>query len=244
MEQSSPRLSIRGLMIAVVVAAGLFALPSIWLVLSLALASCCLAPLVAGWLSSRGHRGSPRPASGHRPSRPTPPTWPCASRRRAGSRSSSSGSGCSSSCRPPSHSGSAGQAWSSGKQHLRDAYHGEPGPWCLPCRFCRRQRPSRSGPLRLAFWGAEPALGRLADQVVAGRPIGYPRRVGPFRIVGSRVDAASGAVGLLIDPDPSGPTALVRNPSPRPGPFGCYRPIRGDVIDVRLGDGWCYHVED
>ena len=99
-------------------------------------------------------------------------------------------------------------------------------------------------PLRLVFLTVKPALERLSDQVSAGRVVAYPQRVGPFRVAGSVVDPATGAVGLLIDANPNGPTALVRNRGPRLGPFGCYRPVRGDVLDIRLGDGWCYHVED
>jgi hypothetical protein len=244
MEPSSPRLTIRGLMIAVGIAAGLFGLPSIWLVPSLALASCCLAPVVAGWVSSRGHRRIAAACF-----------WAPAIAANASYVAL---------CISPTGwlpiflfwfwmfvilptTFSFGVCWASLVQREAASRRRLPwGAWAVvyALSFLPASTALTLWPLRLAFWGSEPALGRLADQVVAGRPIGYPRRVGPFRIVGSRVDAASGAVGLLIDPDPSGPTALVRIPSPRPGPFGCYRPIRGDVIDVRLGDGWCYHVED
>jgi hypothetical protein len=100
-------------------------------------------------------------------------------------------------------------------------------------------------PLRLVFLATAPALGRLAERVAAGQAVTYPVTVGPFRIAASAVDTASGNVGLMIDPDPNGPTAFVRGKGrPGGGPFRCYRPVRGDVLDIRLGNGWCYHVED
>ena len=65
-------------------------------------------------------------------------------------------------------------------------------------------------PLRLAFLTVRPALDRLADQVAAGKAAGFPQWVGPFRVARSAVDPVSGHVGLMIDPNPTGPMGLVR----------------------------------
>jgi hypothetical protein len=99
-------------------------------------------------------------------------------------------------------------------------------------------------PCRLAFLTARPALERLADRVAAGQTIKYPFWAGPFRVAGSVVDPTLGNVGLMIDPNSNGPTGFVRNRGPQSDLFGCPRPIRGDVLHIGLGDGWCYHEED
>lgn len=97
-------------------------------------------------------------------------------------------------------------------------------------------------PLRLAFLTFRPALDRLADQVAAGQAASFPRWVGPFRVARSAVDPVSGNVGLMIDPNPNGPTGLVRvrpgDPPDRSGPF------RWDDLLVALGWGWEYREED
>jgi hypothetical protein len=96
-------------------------------------------------------------------------------------------------------------------------------------------------PLHLAFLMAKPALERQADQVAAGQAVTYPTKLGLFWIAGSALDPASGNVGLMIDPDPNGPTAFVRVNSVQ---HGCPVPVRGDVLHVWLGNRWCYHIED
>jgi hypothetical protein len=97
-------------------------------------------------------------------------------------------------------------------------------------------------PLHLAFLTVRSDLDRLADQVAAGQATNFPRWVGPFRVARSAVDPVSGNVGLMIDPNPSGPTGLVRIrlviPPDRSGPFG------GDDLLVDLGWGWEYREED
>jgi hypothetical protein len=97
-------------------------------------------------------------------------------------------------------------------------------------------------PLRLAFLTARPALDRLADQVAAGQAAGFPQWAGPFRVARAAVDPISGNVGLMIDPNPNGPTGLVRvrpgSPPNRRGPFGW------DDLHVDLGWGWEYREED
>jgi hypothetical protein len=97
-------------------------------------------------------------------------------------------------------------------------------------------------PLHLAFLAARPALEHLADRVYAGQATGFPRWAGPFRVARTAVDPVTGNVGLMIDPNPGGPTGLVRicpgsPPDPR-GPFGW------DDLRVDLGWGWEYREED
>jgi hypothetical protein len=94
-------------------------------------------------------------------------------------------------------------------------------------------------PLHLAFLASRPSLERLADQVAAGQVSGFPRWAGLFRIAGSAVEPATGNVGLMIEPNPNGPTGFVRALSQnRAGPF------RGDDLYVDLGRGWDYREED
>lgn len=101
-------------------------------------------------------------------------------------------------------------------------------------------------PSYLRFLMARPALERLADRVAAGQAVTSPQRAGSFWIAGSRFDPTSGNVGLMIDTDPNGPTGFIRNRAPRPWgePFACYRPFLGDWYHLDLVGGWCYHEED
>ena len=98
-------------------------------------------------------------------------------------------------------------------------------------------------PLHLAFHVQRPTLERLADGVAAGKPLGGVRWVGPFRIEGAKVDPTTGSVGLLIDPNPNGPTGFVRL-GPAATPDDRRALIRGDVGDIHLADGWYYLGED
>jgi hypothetical protein len=97
-------------------------------------------------------------------------------------------------------------------------------------------------PLRLGFLVFRPALDRIADQVVLGQGTAFPRWVGPFRLARSAVDPVSGNVGLMIDPNPSGPSGFVRV---HPGvPLDFNGPFRSDELSVVLGWGWEYREED
>jgi hypothetical protein len=97
-------------------------------------------------------------------------------------------------------------------------------------------------PLHLAFVASRPSLEHLADQAAAGQASGFPRWAGLFRVAASAVDSATGNVGLMIDPNPSGPTGFVRvrpgTSRNRTGPFGW------DDLDVDLRWGWEYREED
>jgi hypothetical protein len=100
-------------------------------------------------------------------------------------------------------------------------------------------------PLHLAFLMARPALERLADEVAAGQAIPSPRWVGPFRVAGSAVDRATGNVGLMIDPNPNHPIGFIRDRNCRTRSYcTCVEPIRGDVLHLVLGDEWSYREED
>jgi hypothetical protein len=95
-------------------------------------------------------------------------------------------------------------------------------------------------PFRLRFLTARSALERVADQVEAGQAVAFPRNAGPFRLAVSRVDSQSQGVALLIDADPGGPSGFVRHTGSLTGPYSCFRPIRGDWWHLRLGGGWCF----
>jgi len=95
-------------------------------------------------------------------------------------------------------------------------------------------------PLRLAFLASRPTLDLLADRVAAGQPVSFPQRAGVFWFVESRIDASTGNVGLVIDPNPGGPTGFVRMGAQQngAGPFGA------SGLGVDLGWGWEYRQED
>ncbi len=99
-------------------------------------------------------------------------------------------------------------------------------------------------PFQLRFLLARPALERLADRVAAGQAVTNPQWAGTYWIAGSAVDPASGNVGLMIDTNPSGPSGFVRTRGIRSQPYGCFRPFRGDWYHLNLVGGWCYHEED
>ena len=93
-------------------------------------------------------------------------------------------------------------------------------------------------PLHLAFLTARPTMERLADQIAAGNPVVFPRQAGVFVVSAAVVDPFAGNVGLMIDPNPNGPTKFVRS-----GPNSVRNPnspIRGSNLNVDLGGGWSY----
>jgi hypothetical protein len=97
-------------------------------------------------------------------------------------------------------------------------------------------------PLDVAFLVARPTLERLADRIAAGQSVGFPQRAGLFLILSSNVDPVSGDLGLLIDPNPSGRTGFVRV---HPGrPTKVRGPIIGSELNVSLGSGWWYREDD
>jgi hypothetical protein len=98
-------------------------------------------------------------------------------------------------------------------------------------------------PLRLAFEISRPAMDRLADRVAAGHGYGGPQWAGLFYIAASDVDAETGNVGLIIDPDPSGRSGFARA-APGVAWERYARPFRGQNFSDRLGGRWSYENED
>jgi hypothetical protein len=100
-------------------------------------------------------------------------------------------------------------------------------------------------PLRLAFLASRPAMDRLAERVLAGQAVAGPEWTGLFRVVGSAVDPASGNVGLITDPCLSGRSGFVRaggGPgAPAGPPIG---PLYDLWSDLQLDDRWWYECED
>ncbi len=93
-------------------------------------------------------------------------------------------------------------------------------------------------PLHVAFLAVRPSMDRLADQVAAGKPVGFPQRVGAFLVVASSVEPVSGYPGLLIRANRYGGPGFVRVYSgATPNTHGT---IVGRTFDVYLGGGWWY----
>jgi hypothetical protein len=100
-------------------------------------------------------------------------------------------------------------------------------------------------PLRLAFLASRPAMERLADRVLAGPAVAGPEWVGLFRVVGSAVDPASGNVGLITDPHPSGRSGFVRAGASTGAPAGPpIGPFYNLWSDRQLDDRWWHECED
>jgi hypothetical protein len=100
-------------------------------------------------------------------------------------------------------------------------------------------------PLRLAFLVSRPALERLADRVAAGADVAGPEWVGMFVVFGSEVDPVTGNVGLIVNPDPSGRSGFLRiNPSPSTPTGRSIGPFRDIYLDLQLRDRWWYECED
>ena len=97
-------------------------------------------------------------------------------------------------------------------------------------------------PLRVAFSVSRPALERLADRVAAGQVLATSEWAGLIHVVGSAVDSATGNVGLIVDPDPSGRSGFVRlGPGVPPGQTA--GPFFNQSVNS-LGGRWSYQEED
>jgi hypothetical protein len=99
-------------------------------------------------------------------------------------------------------------------------------------------------PLRLAFLASRPAMERLADRVAAGRAVTSPEWAGLFKIVGSAVDPATGNVGLVTDPRPAGRSGFVRLNLDMKGLSGSYGPFVNLNLNEHLAACWWYQSED
>jgi hypothetical protein len=98
-------------------------------------------------------------------------------------------------------------------------------------------------PVRLAFLVVKPRMERLADRAAAGQVFGPPQWVGSFRLVGSEVDPALRIVGLIIDPNPNGRTGFVRI-HPKTPAGRRLAALLGTDMNVDLGWGWSYLQDD
>ena len=91
-------------------------------------------------------------------------------------------------------------------------------------------------PLHLAFLASRAEMQALANQVAAGMPVRFPRRVGLFNVVSPAIE--SGYVGLRTDTNRIPTTGFVRlHRGATPNTNG---PIVGVTFDVYLGGGWWY----
>jgi hypothetical protein len=239
MRQPCLRFTIGTLMIAVAVVAVLLALSNVWGVIAVVLSIPCLALIGSHWLLFRGHRR----AAGivfwglaifinalYLVSRITPAdcfavplflSWPVIAPMIVG----------------------PGVAWA--RLATREgAVPRRSGPAARLSVYGLAMLPLLTlwtlWPLHVAFAISRPSLDRLADQVAAGKAVGFPRQAGLFRVRGAAVDRASGNVGLMIDPGHIGFVRL--GTGSRPGAAG---PIdwSGNII-IEVGSGWSYHEED
>jgi len=96
-------------------------------------------------------------------------------------------------------------------------------------------------PFHLFFLIAKPTMKLLADQAAAGNALRGPQWVGPYRLLESRVDPVRGDVRLLIEPNPSHPSGFVRL-GPRTPPKR--REAEELNLDLHLGGRWWYQEED
>jgi len=226
-------------MIAVMVVAGLFALPSTWSVFLIAIACPSLALLGAQWQLSRGYRRLAALCFGI-----------------AGLLANLMYVACC--IRPISFALTAlviglvfvvptilsfGVAWAT--MATRES--------ALPQRASRTAWPTvivlavmplitvcTLWPFHLFFLAAKPTMELLADRAAAGNALRGPQWVGPYRLLESNVDSATGDVKLLIEPNPSHPSGFVR--------FGPRTPKHTEAeelnLDLHLGGRWWYQEED
>jgi hypothetical protein len=235
--------TIRSLMIAVVIVAGLLAVPGEWRAVATVLAIPCVA-LFAAWRLLRGGHLRLAAYAFWGPAIPSNILYAalCAS--------------------PGLHSvglfylwlfvllpslAGFGATWTALATRQARVLHRSPRwswMWVIALAVLPGVTSGTVWPFRLRFLIARPALERVADQVEAGQAVSFPQDAGPFRLAASRVDPRTGGVALLIDPNPGGPSGFVRHKGSFAGPYGCYGPIRGDWWHAGLGGGWCYHEED
>jgi len=95
-------------------------------------------------------------------------------------------------------------------------------------------------PSGVVFLASRSALDRLADRVGAGNPPPPPVRAGRYWIVAYAVDARSGNVALITDPNPSGRSGFVRV---RPG-ASHYGPLINFFHERHIVGPWWFEVED
>ncbi len=140
----------------------------------------------------------------------------------------------------------AGTAWAIKSTH-RGAINRRSPLWVWPLVFGTAMAPLSmlftQWPFRLAFQVSRPSLERLADRVGNGDDLIAPEWAGMIYVVGSTVDSSTGNVGLIVDPDRSGRSGLVRVGSGVP-PEQNVGPFHNLDLNERLGGRWSYQSED
>lgn len=94
-------------------------------------------------------------------------------------------------------------------------------------------------PLYLAFRLARPEFERIADRVLSGQPVSFPRMVGLYRVILVIADRSSGEVEFRLESNPNEADAFLRDRRLRLGESA--RPAVAwwfPVVD--LGGGWLY----
>jgi hypothetical protein len=142
-----------------------------------------------------------------------------------------------------------GAAWATAATRRSDRARRSPllaGPLVLAAAFAPLSMLLTPWPLRLAFLASQAAMERLADRVAAGQAVTSPEWAGLFRVVGSAVDPASGNIGLVIDPNPAGRSGFVRlSPTVEVnGPIWNDRPFVNLNVNEHLIGRWWYQNED
>ena len=219
--------TIRSLMIAVVIVAGMLALPGGWREVAAVLLLPCLALFTAWRLLVGGHRRLAAIAF-----------WSlaipvnvlfaalCASVRESYPQVYSS-YGYSSFCPRWLGSGPHGPCWRRGGAEVPRPSRQWAWMWVIALAVMPGVTAWTVWPFRLEFLAARSALERVADQIAAGQAVSFPQSAGPFRLAASRVDPQTGGVALLIDPNPNGPGGFVRHKVSLTGPYNCHARSEG-----------------
>ena len=98
-------------------------------------------------------------------------------------------------------------------------------------------------PLHLYFLFARPAMEQMADQAAAGLPFGAPTWIGVVRVQGADVNPRTGEVALFCEPNRSHPAGFVRAGTTASAGRGAPT-IAGSNLKVDLGYRWSYREDD
>ena len=98
-------------------------------------------------------------------------------------------------------------------------------------------------PLHLYFLFARPAMEQMADQAAAGLPFGGPTWIGVVRVQGADVNPRTGEVALFCEPNRSHPAGFVRAGTTASAGRGAPT-IAGSNLKVNLGYRWSYREDD
>ena len=140
----------------------------------------------------------------------------------------------------------SGGAWAAAATRRRSRPRRSPllaWPLVLVLAFAPFSMTLTPWPLRLAFLASRPAMERLANRVGRGEGINRPEWSGVFRVVGSAIEPGTGNVGLIIDGDPGGRAGFVRL-GPGVPETNTYVPFYNLNFNEPLGRRWFYQSED